>query len=549
MDRRARRDGSLRLCSGLETQCPAWSAGSDFLQEETVNCMDVDPILGWGLRQVELADRAMFDSHFASLAAPLSDYSFSQLYTWRKSLRIYWRMLEGHLCVFANGTGDLTLLMPPIGGGDSDRALRAAYELMDDYNNKKGVPDRSRVEYVSDELAARFSAAGLIRQPMGADYIYDLAKMVELPGGDLASKRQAKNRFMRNYAHRVEKYDASRHADACRALLASWKERQDARHAEDDPADLNSVKRAKESIATDVCLESASEVGLEGLVVWVRDPSSVNQDEGWSIRGFTFGEPLGADQSNITVEKTDLEIKGLAQFIFSEFCRQTWSHRPFVNVGDDWGLESIAWTKTSYRPVRQLNKYILRREAVTQVAVNPTRIEVKPEVLRSWEDNGALPTPTPQIRAAQRSDVAAAAKIEESCFDHHRITRRQLKYLQSRESAVFLVAERQGAVVGDGIALIRQHRSGLTGRIYSLAVTRECRGQKLGQRLLEALLEQLRARGVTRTYLEVDCANERAVTLYERSGFRPAGILTDYYGPGRSALHMVHQSAASTQAA
>lgn len=534
-------DGSAAR-TGLGTGRPASSAIVTFLMEETVNCMDVDPILGWGLRQVELADRAMFDSHFASLAAPLSDYSFSQLYTWRKSLRIYWRMLEGHLCVFANGTGDLTLLMPPIGDGDSDRALRAAYELMDDYNQKKGVPDRSRVEYVSDELAARFSAAGLMRQSMGADYIYDVGRMIDLPGGDLASKRQSKSRFMRNYPHRVERYDAAQHAEGCRRLLASWKERQDARHADDDAADLNAVKRAKESVATDVCLESAGEVGLKGMVVWVKDPARAGLADEWSIRGFTFGEPLGADQSNITVEKTDLEIKGLAQFIFSEFCRQHWPHRPLVNVGDDWGLESIAWTKTSYRPVALLHKYILRREAATQVAVNPTRIEVKPEVLDPWSGPSPAAPAEPQIRIAERSDVPAAALLEESCFDKHRIARRQLRYLQSRNSAVFLVAEQEGAVVGDGIALIRQHRTGVTGRIYSLAVTRERRGQKLGQKILVALLDQLRARGVHRTYLEVDTTNQPAVALYEKNGFRPAGLRADYYGPGRPALQMVYQA-------
>ncbi len=31
--------------------------------------------------------------------------------------------------------------------------------------------------------------------------------------------------------------------------------------------------------------------------------------------------------------------------------------RPLVNVGDDWGLETLAWTKQSYRPVKMLQKY------------------------------------------------------------------------------------------------------------------------------------------------------------------------------------------------
>ena len=88
----------------------------------------------------------------------------------------------------------------------------------------------------------------------------------------------------------------------------------------------------------------------EGAVVYV----------GSQLKGFTFGEPLGASQSSITIEKTDLTTKGLAQFIFSEFCRSCWADRPLVNVGDDWGLETLAWTKQSYRPVKMLQKFVLR---------------------------------------------------------------------------------------------------------------------------------------------------------------------------------------------
>ena len=75
--------------------------------------MDEDPFSPWGLRPVELSDAHALGRYFASLAEPLSDYTFSQLFTWRNSLRILWKELRGHLCVFANGTGDLTLLLPP----------------------------------------------------------------------------------------------------------------------------------------------------------------------------------------------------------------------------------------------------------------------------------------------------------------------------------------------------------------------------------------------------------------------------------------------------
>ncbi len=61
----------------------------------------MDPALlpGWGLRTVEATDAATLNAYFAMLAEPLSDYTFSQIFTWRNSLRVLWRELHGHLCV------------------------------------------------------------------------------------------------------------------------------------------------------------------------------------------------------------------------------------------------------------------------------------------------------------------------------------------------------------------------------------------------------------------------------------------------------------------
>ncbi|HZK82492.1 MAG TPA: phosphatidylglycerol lysyltransferase domain-containing protein, partial [Humisphaera sp.] len=185
---------------------------------------DDDPFAGYGLKPVELADRSVLEPYFSSLAEPLSDYTFSQLYTWRNSLRILWKQIDGHLCVFANGSGDLTLLMPPISDMNGDRSLRQAFEIMDDYNVAHQVPERSRIEYASEELLARFDPRTLNVAPMGADYLYDVNRMIDLAGGDLASKRQMKSRFMRNYEHRVEHYSAALHRDDCLTLLDTWKE-------------------------------------------------------------------------------------------------------------------------------------------------------------------------------------------------------------------------------------------------------------------------------------------------------------------------------------
>ena len=530
--------------------------------------MDVDPLSGYaaqyGLRPVTLADQPLLKPYFKSLAEPLSDYTFSQLFSWRNSLRILWREVEGHLCVFANGTGDLTLLLPPIGQTGSDRALAACWEIMDDYNAIHHVPDRGRIEYASEELLGRFDKTNLNVQPMGTDYLYDVARMIDLAGGDLASKRQSKNRFLRNYQSRVETYDQSKHFDGCCALLDSWKSHQDAQHAMEIAADANAIKRQKESLATRLALEYAGDLGLKGMVVYVNDtPAQPNKPEAEDaanapgsssptqerIRGFTFGENLGRDQSSIVIEKTDLEVKGLAQFIFSEFCRAHFADRPLVNVGDDWGLETLAWTKMSYRPVKLLQKYVLGKPARIQAGYEAPAANLNDEsriAHLSQETQSELPSipapeirPAAQIRFARKDDLVAAVHLEQTCFNTYSLNKRQLQYLHHRQNNVFLVAEQEGQVIGEAIALVRHHKKGMSGRIYSLAVSDTCRGQKVGRKLMERLIEELSSRGVRRAYLEVEQANVGAVKLYETLGFRSLGTLPDYYGEGRNGWHMV----------
>ena len=54
-----------------------------------------------------------------------------------------------------------------------------------------------------------------------------------------------------------------------------------------------------------------------------------------------------------------------------------WGERPLVNVGDDWGLQTLAWTKMSYRPVKMLKKFVMR--PANRVALSPgLNVEIPP---------------------------------------------------------------------------------------------------------------------------------------------------------------------------
>jgi ribosomal-protein-alanine N-acetyltransferase len=153
-----------------------------------------------------------------------------------------------------------------------------------------------------------------------------------------------------------------------------------------------------------------------------------------------------------------------------------------------------------------------------------------------------VPQSPVHIRPARKADLPATLELELATFSAHAISKRQMQYLQQRDSAVFLVAETGGRVVGDGIALLRNQKGRVSGRIYSLVVSDAHRGQKIGEKLLCAMLEELTRRGASRVYLEVEETNAGAIRLYERNGFRRIGSLPHYYDEGQHAVHMMYEA-------
>ena len=311
------------------------------------------------MRPLCLEDKPVFDLYFSTCHIRLSDYTFANSFIWRESIHLRWRVIGDCLCVFANGDGGLTMLFPPLGPGDVATAIRACLDICEDYNARAHLEHWTRVEYVSQEYLERFPG-GFHSAPMSGDYIYETARMIDLAGGDLASKRQARNRFARRYAARTEALE-KKHIPQCMALLAAWQQQ-----AETHPGPQLSVafKRSKEISATADCLVHAEAMGLQGMVLFADD----------QLAGFTLGEMLTDDTCSILIEKTNREFTGSAQFIFSEFCRQYWPHTRWCNVGDDWEVPSLAWTKESYRPAMRIPKWVVRPvPVVTEAPANDGR--------------------------------------------------------------------------------------------------------------------------------------------------------------------------------
>ena len=72
--------------------------------------------------------------------------------------------------------------------------------------------------------------------------------------------------------------------------------------------------------------------------------------------------------------------------------------------------------------------------------------------------------------------------------------------------------------------------------MLTLAVDPAARRQGLGRRLLSAAISWAAAAGATAMFLEVDSANQPAVSLYRTKNFAEVGRRRAYYADGGDAL-------------
>jgi len=70
---------------------------------------------------------------------------------------------------------------------------------------------------------------------------------------------------------------------------------------------------------------------------------------------------------------------------------------------------------------------------------------------------------------------------------------------------------------------------GPEAELLTLAVAPKARRKGVARRLLDSLKSHVMAAGVTELFLEVATTNSAAIALYQKSGFRDAGLRKDYY--------------------
>ncbi len=283
---------------------------------------------------------------FAARPTPLVGHAFPAIYLWADLFNLHWRVEADCLLLFAESDGVSFLIAPPLGNGDMAKALKTAVGTMAAINGPRGG---ARVQEVDEALLPAFTAAGWRIGHRAQEYICETASLIELRGRHFDARRHDIRRFEKLCPGAVWRPYAPADFPACVALLRRWQAERAAAHP--DP-----FYREQLDATTHLhlrTLREAEQLALQGHVVEIATSSRP------VLVAYTFGFPLADGQTFADfLEVADLSYPGLATWTFNRFCREArdW---PWLNLGTDSELASLARAKLAWRPARIVASYIL----------------------------------------------------------------------------------------------------------------------------------------------------------------------------------------------
>ncbi len=133
-----------------------------------------------------------------------------------------------------------------------------------------------------------------------------------------------------------------------------------------------------------------------------------------------------------------------------------------------------------------------------------------------------------KIELMTQNDLDGVVKVEEESFVIS-WSRKSFEDELKNDKALYLVAKQDEKVVGYiGTWLILDE-----AHITNIAVSGEYRNQKIGDKLVNELIEICKEKNIKSMTLEVRNSNTIAQKLYKNHGFKLAGIRKEYYSDNK----------------
>ena len=303
-----------------------------------------------GLARMTLTARERLLPFFEAHRGAHSLHAFAPIYVWSDIFDLHYKISGERLLIFAEEDGDCFLICPPLGTGDLIRPAEDALALMRQLAPHGASP---RIQDADDDSARKLAEFAWRIRETHVEYLYPRAELAELRGNRYEKKRQLCNRFERDVKDRRWRALAPEDIPEAMALYSRWLKERTAAH----PDAVYAIQAEASWRALYRALRDAEPLGLVARVLEAACPEHGRRDG--RLAGFTIGCPLHDGSTfHVMFEVSDLSVKGAAQYMFRELCREVQSFDR-INAGSASDLDNLARVKESYRPGERLNSHTL----------------------------------------------------------------------------------------------------------------------------------------------------------------------------------------------
>jgi hypothetical protein len=283
------------------------------------------------LEIIDFQHRELFMKSFKDLNLPVSDYTFANIYLFRKIS--HYQFLKTDCGLFIRGANKQgqSYVMPLNDLRSCE--MQVFNELLTKHGFFFPVPEEWLSFFPQDQFTATSDESEY-------DYIYLTENLASLAGRKYSRHRNHLNQFFSSYEPQANPIAADNLADTM-SILNQWQ------------ADSGLAREKTDFEQCSEGLEKFSDLALWGTIYYIeKEPA-----------GFVLGEALNADTFCLHFAKASKTYHGIYEFMFNDTAKRLQSQYKYLNLEEDMGNKNLRKTKLSYYPEKLLKKYRVSRRA------------------------------------------------------------------------------------------------------------------------------------------------------------------------------------------
>jgi len=299
-------------------------------------------------KPIKITDKILFDEYFQKFPPEISEFTFTNLFMWRKYYNFLRMGFEGHLILFSNDylknrrkpintdSKDYIYFFPPI-GPNPDKIIIELFENLENIEVHR-VPEDICISLKKNE---KFSKLNLdcLEDRNNWDYVHNKEDILNLVGNKYRQNRRWLQKFLDNYDYEFKLLTEDL-VEKTKELQLEWCELRACTEDESLEAEHDAIYEALNNYKT---------LGFSGSLLCVENKCAA----------YTFGEMLNENTLVIHIEKAHMEYDGAYQAINNMFLKNCCVDAIYVNREQDLGIEGLRRAKESYKPIKMIKKSII----------------------------------------------------------------------------------------------------------------------------------------------------------------------------------------------